>query len=215
MRLGDPIWAYTQGFDGSGMPNIVRDFQLEDGDGDGVYEGTLTIADSSYNIITFKYLYGQGGTFFDEPGGDTSTPGRNRTYFIPQNADGSWPPTYAIPPDSFRVASGPLPFESNPHIDTAIEEIDSEVPEAIWLGENYPNPFNPTTTFEYALDRTQRVRIRVYDMLGRLVTTLVDGVQQPATYQVTFDAGRLASGVYLYRLEAENRVFTKRMLLIK
>ncbi|MXY08685.1 MAG: T9SS type A sorting domain-containing protein, partial [Rhodothermaceae bacterium] len=57
--------------------------------------------------------------------------------------------------------------------------------------------------------------LHVYDMLGRRVATLVDGLQQAATYTVTFDASRLASGVYLYRLETPHQSFTKQMMLIK
>ena len=221
VRLGDPIWAFTQGInesrDGSDMPLLIDSFVLTDDDADGVYTGTLTVNGPTYSNLTFRYAYGQGGTFFEDQGSDTNTPGRNRTYYIKPNGDGTWPASYALTalPDTFQVESGPLPFEGNPALATGIEVINDEVPENVWLGANYPNPFNPTTTFEYSIDRTQFVTIRVYDMLGRIVATLVDGTQPAAVYQVSFDASNLASGVYFYRLETQSKVLSKRMLLIK
>jgi hypothetical protein len=107
-----------------------------------------------------------------------------------------------------------LPYDTNP-VATGIEVVSYEVPEHITLGANYPNPFNPTTTFSYSIDRLQQVTIRVYDVLGRVVATLVDGVQPAATYEMTFDASNLSSGVYFYRLETQNKVLSKQMMLIK
>ncbi len=216
IHLGDPIWAHSQGIDGTDhdIP-LVDVLQLEDADGDNVYEGTLTVTGPSYNILTFRYMFGQGGTYVQESGSDTNAPGRNRAHFIPKNADGSWPAEYALPPMTVHLEPGPLPHERNPQIYVGVEEVASEVPTGIWLGANYPNPFNPTTTFEYALDRAVPVTVRVYDTLGRLVETLVDGVQQAATYQVTFDASRLSSGVYFYRLETPTQSVVQRMMLVK
>ena len=216
IHLGDPIWAHTQGIDGTDhtIP-LHNDLQLTDDDGDDVYVGDFVISGPSYNILTFKYMYGQGGTYFQEPGSDTQSPGRNRAHFIKKNADGSYPAEYALDTLRFKIGPGPLDYERNPDIYTAIEEVSTEVPDAIWLGGNYPNPFNPTTTFEYGLTEQAHVRIRVYDVVGRMVSTLVDGVQQAATYSITFDASHLASGVYFYRLETTKQVVTKRMLLVK
>ena len=108
-----------------------------------------------------------------------------------------------------------MPHDTNPFIGVGIEEVSSDVPNEIWLGGNYPNPFNPTTTFEYSLTQADHVKIHVYDVLGRRVATLVDGVQHAATYQITFNASDLASGVYFYALETSTTSLTRRMLLIK
>ena len=216
IRLGDPVWAHTQGIDGTDhdIPLLDR-VVLTDDDADGVYVGDWTITGPSYNILTFKYLYGRDGTYFSEPGSDTNQEGRNRAHFIRKNPDGSYPMEYVLDTLVFKTGPGPLDHELNPDIYTGIEEISVEVPSSIWLGSNYPNPFNPVTTFEYAISQQAHVRIRIYDALGRLVTTLVDGVQQAATYAVTFDASRYATGVYFYRLETPGQVLTERMLLIK
>ncbi len=101
--------------------------------------------------------------------------------------------------------------------DTAVdvEELDLTVPERFVLGENYPNPFNPSTTIEYAVATADHVTISIYDISGRLVETLVDQVQSPATYRVVFDAANLSSGTYLYQMRAGDTVITKKMLLLK
>ena len=84
------------------------------------------------------------------------------------------------------------------------------------LGQNYPNPFNPITTIAYTLPQTERVQLIVFDVLGREVLTLVEGVQQDAgRYEVAFDASHLASGLYLYRIKAGSFVQVKRMVLLK
>ena len=80
---------------------------------------------------------------------------------------------------------------------------------------NYPNPFNPTTTIQYALTERAPVRLRVYDILGREVAQLVHGSQAAGVHQVPFDGSNLGSGMYMYRLEIADEVFTGRMHLIK
>ena len=99
-------------------------------------------------------------------------------------------------------------------IGTDIEVLD-EVPTRSALRQNYPNPFNPVTTIEFAVEQAQRVRLAVYDLLGREVAVLVDGMQPAGTFRVPFDATDLASGLYLYRLEAAPGVQTRTMMLVK
>lgn len=98
---------------------------------------------------------------------------------------------------------------------TGVEGEAGETPETVRLDSNYPNPFNPTTTIRYALAEAGPVRLDVFDVLGRRVAVLVDGVVPVGTHEVVFDARRLPSGLYLYRLQAGERIETRRMLLIK
>jgi hypothetical protein len=94
------------------------------------------------------------------------------------------------------------------------EELPDETGGFVLL-PNYPNPFNPATTLTYAVPRQGRVELRVYDLLGRVVATLVDEVQPRGRYRVPFDGTDLASGVYFSRLEFSSRVLTRKMLLVK
>ncbi len=90
-----------------------------------------------------------------------------------------------------------------------------EVPPAFGLYANFPNPFNPSTNIRFDVARRQRTTLRVYDVLGRDVTTLVDGIKDPGTYTVRFDASNLASGVYFYRLQSGDFAQSRRLVVVK
>jgi len=92
----------------------------------------------------------------------------------------------------------------------------SEVPKHVELQQNYPNPFNPATVISYAVPQAGPVRLEVFDLVGRKVATLLERESQgPGRYEVRFDASALASGVYIYRLQAGSHILIKRMTLIK
>ena len=90
-----------------------------------------------------------------------------------------------------------------------------ELPREVSLSQNYPNPFNPQTTIEYALPVAGDVSLIVYDMLGREVTTLLNGPQTAGRHTVNFDAAHLSNGTYVYRLVAPNKTITRTMVLVK
>jgi hypothetical protein len=83
------------------------------------------------------------------------------------------------------------------------------------LGANYPNPFNPTTRIQYSLEKAGAVTLRVYNVLGLEVATLVNGHQEAGSYAVPFNGAGLSSGVYFYRLEAGSLNATKKLVLMK
>ncbi len=98
---------------------------------------------------------------------------------------------------------------------TDVEGPESTLPQSFALEQNYPNPFNPVTTIKFDLPQTADVQLEVFNLLGQKVMTLVSGSMQAGTHQVNFDAQNLASGMYIYRIEAANFVSTKKMMLIK
>ena len=98
---------------------------------------------------------------------------------------------------------------------TSVPEQQEQLPAHYQLEQNHPNPFNPSTTIAYEISSSAHVAVRVYDILGREVVTLIDGVQNPGSYRVTLDASHMVSGVYFYRLEAGSFVSVKKMLLLK
>jgi hypothetical protein len=102
-----------------------------------------------------------------------------------------------------------------PEYDTGVSENSSTVPSGFALSQNYPNPFNPTTNIKYSLVNKGHVTLKVFNMLGQEVATLVDKVQNGGEYVVAFDASKLTSGIYMYRLEMENYSLSRKMLLLK
>jgi hypothetical protein len=93
--------------------------------------------------------------------------------------------------------------------------ITSVIPASFALFQNYPNPFNPSTTITYDLPAASRVGLKLFNILGQEVRTLVEEVQPPGHYSVILDARNLASGVYFYRLDAASFVATKKLLFLK
>ena len=83
------------------------------------------------------------------------------------------------------------------------------------LQQNYPNPFNPSTNIQYAIGSRQFVSLKVYDILGREIATLVNEEKPAGNYELEFDGTALPSGVYFYQLKAGNFVETKKMILIR
>jgi photosystem II stability/assembly factor-like uncharacterized protein len=103
-----------------------------------------------------------------------------------------------------------LHYKNAPPVDTTLE-----TPKNFILKQNYPNPFNPNTTIEYSIPEQVHVTIKIYDLLGREVTTLVNEEKQAGSYKVNFSAEHLGSGVYFYRLEAGGFAASKKLLLLK
>ncbi len=102
-----------------------------------------------------------------------------------------------------------------PEMITEVNGSANPVPETFSLSQNFPNPFNPTTVIQYGVRSSRLVSLKVYDVLGRLVKTLVNGVKSPGSYEVRFNGSQLASGVYFYRLAAGGHVIIRKMLLMK
>jgi hypothetical protein len=93
--------------------------------------------------------------------------------------------------------------------------VDNPAPIDFALHQNYPNPFNPTTTIVYGLRERTIVELKLFDVLGREIETIFDGEQDAGYYEVEFNASRLPSGIYFYRLQAGSFVETKKMLLLR
>jgi hypothetical protein len=96
-----------------------------------------------------------------------------------------------------------------------IVEVDGLVPDEYLLEQNYPNPFNPSTSIKYQMPENGFVTIKVYDMLGNEVATLVNEIQEAGNHSVEFDAATVSSGIYFYIMQAGNFTQTKKMTLLK
>ena len=97
-----------------------------------------------------------------------------------------------------------------------ITNISNEVPSAFSLHQNYPNPFNPTTKINFSLPLDTKVLLKVYDLTGRELSTLVNGELKPAGYySVEFNGSGFASGLYIYRIQTDKESVSKKMVLVK
>ncbi len=130
-------------------------------------------------------------------------------------------------PDSVGTRNGLILFVSNDQkgadtvvvsgngTTTGIDKAENGLPKVFALDQNYPNPFNPATTITFSVGTHSYTSLRVFDALGREVATLISQEKSAGIYQVTFDASKLPSGVYFYRLTAGDFTQVKKMLLVK
>lgn len=135
----------------------------------------------------------------DDDGGDRDTKIKYYT-----TIDDSWqnPSTFGT-----AVLAGPTRTDVEENVDAVVSTYE--------LKQNYPNPFNPTTTIEFNIPKADQIKLSIYDILGRRVTTLVDERMEAGVHTVSFDAGKFASGVYIYSLQTSDRVINKKMMLLK
>ncbi|MDZ7626652.1 MAG: T9SS type A sorting domain-containing protein, partial [Ignavibacteriaceae bacterium] len=98
---------------------------------------------------------------------------------------------------------------------TGIEDQINGTPSQFELEQNYPNPFNPSTTIKYSISTSEFVTIKVFDVLGKEVATLVNEEKPAGNYEVDYNASQLSSGIYFYTIYSGSFVETKKMILIK
>ncbi len=204
-EYGDSLWSHYYGSGEIGCAYSVE--QTSDGGYliagyvDPLFEdeGQILIVktDASGNLIWEDYL-----------GGD----GIEHCYDAIQTDDGGY--IAAGYTGSFGAGNHDvwiLKFES----ETSVPGIVESIPVDLSLGNNYPNPFNSSTTIEFTLGKPLFVTLTVYDLLGREIRILLDEEKPPGIHKIPFDASSLSSGVYFYRLQAGDKVETKRMVLLK
>ena len=141
------------------------------------------------------------------------TLGHGFTPPAPTSANHWWNPYFVSGTDTMQ-----LPGDANIGalgVVTAVQNQNSKVASSFTLEQNYPNPFNPTTIISYPLPTNSLVILKVYDVLGREVKTLVNEHENAGLHAATFDATNLPSGVYLYHIQAGSFSSMKKMILVK
>lgn len=108
-----------------------------------------------------------------------------------------------------------IDFDGTENLSDVIEVDYSMIPTVFNLSQNYPNPFNPMTTIRFDIPKEVKVTLKMYDMLGAEVETLIDEVMEPGYYKYEWNASKFASGVYFYRITAGNFVSTKKLILLR
>ncbi len=108
-----------------------------------------------------------------------------------------------------------IDFNGNFEYFELAEEVSIGIPDKFELSQNYPNPFNPVTNLEYGIAKLGFVSLKIYDVLGRELVTLVNEIKEPGYYKIQFNASDLSSGVYFYRMEAGDFVAVKKFVVMK
>ena len=106
-------------------------------------------------------------------------------------------------------------FETGSPITSVEYNAGSEVPTNYSLSQNYPNPFNPATTISFSIPQTGIVTVKIFNVLGQEVATLLNNELSVGTHNINFDASMLSSGIYMYTIQAGDFVATKKMMLMK
>lgn len=171
-----------------------------------VYNNSILVGIYALNGSTVLTTKNEGGSWQDVSTGTSGNP--NWAYadvrsFLNYNG------TFLV--GSYGKSIYSVPFSQI----IGIKQISSVIPDKFKLEQNYPNPFNPATNIKYQISKNSFVSLKVYDALGREVSTLVDEKQNAGIYEVTFDGSNLNSGVYFYRISADNFKETKKLLLVK
>ncbi len=198
---------------GGGWPDAdsIKAIRLyDDGTNGDIYAGDMIfsrdITFAAYTPLNVKYKYGiNWGDAANNEGGNDNESGFAQDHTLPMSRYMSG----ATVVDTFGTWATSDLRDINGIGD------ENSLPVVFGLSQNYPNPFNPTTTINYSLAATSPVVLKVYDMLGREVETLVNGVQQTGTYTLSFSPKNLPSGIYYYRLTTNNFVETKTMMYVK
>lgn len=166
------------------------------------------------SIIQF-FVDGQSYYYQSIANGINSTDEFQNPFFIILNLaiGGNWPGN----PD------GTMQFPIKMYVDyvkayelvTDIENMNDEIPQEIKLEQNYPNPFNPETKIKYSVPETEFVSLKVYDILGNEISSLVNERKTPGNYEIKFDGSSLSSGIYLAKLQVGNSFKMRKMILAK
>jgi hypothetical protein len=198
---GDTLWTKTFISPGDNVGYSVQ--QTTDG-------GYIVVCRKAYDVHLIK-TNGNGDVLWTRTFDDN---GLSVGFCVQQTIDSgyvitgaTWDPVYNYF-DVLLIKTDDLGIVTQ----TSAEEFTST---SFILYQNYPNPFNPVTQIDYNISNTSYVVLRVYDIMGQLITTLVDGLQSEGQYEVQWQAKDLPSGIYLYRLEAGGFSETKKLLLLK
>jgi polyhydroxybutyrate depolymerase len=148
-----------------------------------------------------------------------NTEGRRMIWFYyVENGNHDWPGPLSYPSAAGRNQDIDMHNEIYEFITdkiTSVKDLNSGLPDRFTLTQNYPNPFNPSTTIRYALPQSAKVKLVIYDLLGREIVTLMDEVQSAGWKEVEWSASNLSSGMYFYKLSAGNYLQTRKMMVVK
>lgn len=212
-----PLFMLTQG-----LPAYEHTLEMTDLDGDGVYSATMDLVAPTVYQVGFRVGYTADGDDVVN-GGGVEFGRRYYQYVVPTyhnpGVETIWPEDWEF--NTVNWSPFDLTVENPPDFSQEFDVAESgPVPEDFRVLKAYPNPFNPSTTIEFAIPHAEKVNVSIYNVLGQHVRTLVDGDKQAGTHRVHWDAhdssdNPLASGVYFMRLTSPERTMMKKIVLLR
>ncbi len=193
-------------------PYIGYDYWKSDGTTDGTIQVSTNLGSGTSFVVLNNKMYNTSGatgiweTDGTEAGTTNIITGYTGIPFVFNNT---------VFFSKAEPATGIELWYYNPGLTSVDERNTNQLPSAYTLQQNYPNPFNPTTNVVFQIPQSGFITLKVFDVLGREITTLVNEEKKAGSHSVQFNAAKLASGMYFYKLQAGNNIETKRMLLIK
>ncbi len=176
-----------------------------------IYTGTYTITDPSFDGFEYRYAFkseSDGTVYYEQAGfGDFAY----RVRYVPLSAPHTFTNPYDFPQDTWTNAAIKV-HEAFPPTD--VQTVDNVV-KTYQLSQNYPNPFNPSTTIKFSIPEKNMVTLKIFNVLGQEVKSLVNREYSAGSYEVNFDASQLSSGIYFYSISAGDFHSTKKMILMK
>jgi hypothetical protein len=208
----DFMWQFAQVGNQGSFPGAIR--LTRQGPTDSVWTVTFRVKGRAHSGLMYRYRYVHPSGPGLAEGGGLGAQNPYRVRYIGQTGNNTFPALYTAPTDNWQRLA-PMPAQTSPFGTTDVGMQDMGVPEAYSLNQNYPNPFNPATQIIYSIPENAKVSLKVFNLLGQEVATLVNQEQTRGNYVAMFEANKMATGVYFYRLEAGKFTETKKMLLLK
>ena len=212
----EPAFARTQGWYVNTTNNVHMKALRMTAENDSIWSGTLTLKEPTFNAFEYIYEWQKGSdqTWVTEP---ISFGVESRVRFIGQDKANHFPVNpWIMPTDTWTNSETKTDQETDPYSSLIVGVTDNNiVPNKYSLSQNYPNPFNPSTKINFSIQKPGIVTLKVYNILGQQVATLVNKEMKVGTYTYNFDASRLSSGVYFFSIKAGDFAQTKKMILLK
>ena len=208
----EPAFARTQGWYRNN--GHIRQIMMTHKTGN-IYQGTINLKDPGFNAFEYRYewIKGSDQSWVTEPAGFDAH--NYRVRFVGQDLASHFPTNpWNMPQDRWTNANV-KDHEYNPYASLTGIVNENLVPATYSLSQNYPNPFNPSTTIKFSISKNDLVVMKIYNVLGQEVMTLVNEQLKPGTYSYKFDASKLSSGIYFYNVVSGSFNQTKKMILIK
>lgn len=181
-----------------------------------IYSCTFTVAEPSFNAFEYNYEWQNPDlSWTSEPAG-LGVDFAYRVRYVGQDVANHFPKNpWTFHTDTWTTTDKKTDQEKDPYTSLTGVKAENFNPVTYSLSQNYPNPFNPSTIIKFTIQNPGLVTLRIYNILGQQVATLVNEQMKTGSYSYTFDGSRLSSGVYFYNINAGSFISTKKMLLLK